>query len=189
MKRPLAVPSPTLIKEYVAKFEQLPDIIASDLAVSKAFQAFPKNDRIDEVLLKVSVLNSLYSTSIFALYKVAAHIHNLQIDAKLAQPSLAVVGEIARIQINGKVRRNYSFASKYCSWHVPDFYPIYDSYVEGLLWAYQQQDRFGTFQREELKHYTRYKAVHDQFRQHYGLTGFTAKQVDKFLWLYSKELK
>ena len=183
MKRLLAIPSPTLISEYAAKFEQLPDVTASDQAVSKAFQTFLRNDRIEEVLLKVSVLNSLYSTSILALYKVAAHIHGLQIDTKLAQQSLDVVEEIAQISINGKTRRNYSFASKYCSWHAPDFYPIYDGYVGGLLWAYQQQDRFANFRLEELKNYTQYKAVHNQFSQHYGLMTFTAKQVDKFLWL------
>jgi hypothetical protein len=187
MKRPLVIPSPILISKYIAKFERLPAVAASDQAVSKAFQVFPRNERLEEVLLKVSVLNSLYSTNIFALYKVAAHIQGLQIDSKLAQQSLSVVEEIAQVDINGKARRNYSFASKYCSWHRPDFYPIYDSYVERLLWAYQKQDHFATFRLEELKNYVQYKAVHDQFRQHYSLMEFTAKQVDKFLWLYGKE--
>jgi hypothetical protein len=137
--------------------------------------------------VKVAVLNSLYSTNIFALYPVAAHIHHLQIDNALAQQSLTVVDAIARIDLNGKRRRNYSFATKYCHWHLPEVYPIYDSYVERLLWAYQQQDRFATFQREAMQDYAQYKATHEQFRQYYHLTAFTVKQVDKFLWRYGKE--
>lgn len=186
-QKPLAIPSPELISTYITKFEQDPATAASDQAVSKAFHAFPHNDRIEEVLLKVAVLNSLYSTNIFALTKVATHIYQLQIDNALAQHSLAIIEAIACIELNGKRRRNYSFATKYCHWHRPDVYPIYDSYVERLLWAYQQQDGFASFRREELQEYMHYKMIHDQFKQYYGLTAFTTKQVDQFLWGYGKE--
>lgn len=131
-QKPLTIPTPVLINEYVIRFEQSPDISSSDQAISKAFHTFPHNDRLEEILLKVAVLNSLYSTNIFALTKVANHIHQLQIDSALAQHSLAVIEDIACIQFNGKRRRNYSFATKYCHWHLPDVYPIYDSYVERL---------------------------------------------------------
>lgn len=186
-QKPLAIPSPALISTYITQFEQDPATAASDQAVSKAFRSFPRNGRLEEILLKVAVLNSLYSTNIFALTKVAIHIYQLQIDNALAQHSLTVVDAIACIEFNGKRRRNYSFATKYCHWHLPDVYPIYDSYVERLLWAYQQQDEFARFRREELQDYTRYKLIHEQFKQYYGLNAFTTKQVDQFLWGYGKE--
>lgn len=186
-QKPLAIPSSVLIRKYATQFEQSPDTAASDQAISKAFHTFPHNDRLEEVLIKVAVLNSLYSTNIFALTKVATHIYQLQIDNALAQHSLAVVDVIACIELNGKRRRNYSFATKYCHWHRPDVYPIYDSYVERLLWAYQQQDGFARFRREDLQDYLCYKMIHDQFKQHYGINTFTTKQVDQFLWGYGKE--
>jgi len=55
---------------------------------------------------------------------LAEHILSRNIDAKLRDESLELVGEIARIEINGKLRNNYSFASKYCHWHQPEKYPI-----------------------------------------------------------------
>ena len=89
--------------------------------------------------------------------------------------------------MRGKIRRNYSFASKYCSWHAPNTYPIYDSFVDQLLWAYQKQENFATFKREELLQYVRYREILDKFREHYALRQFSYKDLDKFLWLYSRE--
>lgn len=82
-------------------------------------------------------MNALYATNIYAVFQVAEHIHNLQIDTRLATQARKLVEEIAQIQLsNGSKRRNYSFATKYCSRHSPETFSIYDSFVDELLWRY-----------------------------------------------------
>ncbi len=87
---------------------------------------------------------------------------------------------------NNKKRRNYSFASKYCHWHQPDKYPIYDNLVENMLWAYHKHFNFGTFRRDDLQYYCQYKEIMDDFKKDYGLTRFSYREIDKFLWKYAK---
>jgi len=119
---------------------------------------------------------------------VAEHISSRNIDAKLRDRSLELVGEIAHIEINGKLRNNYSFASKYCHWHQPEKYPIYDSYADNLLWRNRKQDKFIAFTQAELLQYPRIKQIIEDFKNHYGLSQFSFNDLDKFLWGYGKEV-
>jgi hypothetical protein len=86
-----------------------------------------------------------------------------------------------------KRRFFYSFATKYCSWHAQDGYPIYDSFVDRLLRLYRQRDSFACFTNAELWHYPTFRSVIQAFQRHYGLTEFSFKEVDKFLWVYGQE--
>ncbi len=179
-------PTPDFVESYISHFNQ-ESLGITDKAITRLIQAFPYNHNLEDVLLKVVAINSLYATNIYAVVEVAKRIHELQIDSALAQGSLELVSEIATVKLRGKIRRNYSFASKYCSWHAPHIYPIYDSFVDRLLWAYQKQENFATFKREELLQYARYREILDKFREHYSLTQFGYKDFDKFVWLYSRE--
>lgn len=123
----------------------------------------------------------------YATYRVAEHICTLDIDSKLASRASDVVEEIAKTEISGKERRVYSFATKYCSWHVPDAYPIYDSVAERLIWAYLKKDGFVQARRSDLQEYRRYVEIVERFREHYTLSEFSFKDIDKFLWLYGQE--
>ena len=81
----------------------------------------------------------------------------------------------------------YSFASKYCSHHRPDIYPIYDSYVHKLLKYFRDRDGFTKFKEADLKTYQSYTDVILAFRKFYGLDSFTVKEIDKYLWQLGKE--
>lgn len=85
-------------------------------------------------------------------------------------------------------KRYTSFASKYCSWHNPNAYAIYDSYVEECLWYYRKHDRFSDYGREEYD-YRGFVRIVDDFKTHYGLGQFRYRQLDKFLWKWGGELK
>src|SRR5206468_1151652 len=111
------------------------------------------NTSLEDILLKVVALNDLYRTGILATYRVAEHIFQLNIDPLLEAGQSEAVARIARVQLGTVARNNYSFATKYCAWHNPDAYPIYDSYVDNLLWGYKKQDQFDTFQRQALRQY------------------------------------
>jgi hypothetical protein len=180
-------PTPALVVHYIEQFDQS-NAALTDQALTWLIAAFPNNHDAAAVLVKATVINSLYATNIYAIFQVAQHICALNIDPKLAQGSLEVVDEIARITLKGKQKRNYSFATKYCSWHRPEIYPIFDSYVERLLWAYRQQDRFAGYKRGETWHYPRYVEIVEQFRTRYGLSEFGFKELDKFLWQYGMEV-
>lgn len=182
-------PTIDLVSSYLEEFERdSAGYRLTDNALLQLFREYPHNQKMEDVLLKVAALNSLYNTNIFAVYKVAKRICELHIDPKIEQKLPELVNEIAPITIRGKTRRNYCFASKYCSWHAPDAYPIYDSFVERLIWAYQKVDRFAKFKRKDLQDYPRYKEIVQGFVHFYGLAQFSFKELDKFLWLYGKEL-
>ena len=187
MGHQLPLPTEQLVRAYIRTFEDTPGYFITDRALFKLFGLFPRNDTLDEVLLKATTLNSLYGTNILAIYTVAEHIHSCHIDHKINNFDMSVVEEIATITIRGKVRRNYSFASKYCSFHYPEVFPIYDYFVDHLLWQYQQRDSFSHFRRYELfQSYSLYKRVMEDFRNYYNLSSLSLKEVDKFLWLCGK---
>jgi hypothetical protein len=184
----LREPTPSLVASYVAQFEGDAQTAATDRVVARLFQAYPRNRDIEDVLLKVVALNGLYSTNIYGTYAVAMHICALDIDPQLERNSVDVVDQVARVRLGGKAKHLYSFATKYCSWHVPDAYPIYDTFIEQLMWAYGESGRFAQFARTDLRDYPRFKEIVERFQAYYGLTEFSFKQLDKFLWRYGREL-
>jgi hypothetical protein len=107
--------------------------------LTQLFQKFPQNTAFEEVVLKTKVLNVLYSTQIRAVNIVARHICSLAIDPDLRAGKPEIVDRIAKVQLKDNVRYNISFASKYCNWHNPAAFPIYDGNVEACLWHYKKQ--------------------------------------------------
>ncbi len=165
------------------------------LALSELAQVFPKNDDLNQVIIKVTAVDGLYSTGVRfisdGLYGVAQHIVSLNIDERLSQCLPDVVNEIA---LTGLGKNIYSFASKYCSIHAPKEYPILDWYVAKLLWGYTKQERFVDFKSETrffeavYTDYRQYKGVIEAFRTKYGLEKYNFSDLDKFLWLYGNEM-
>ncbi len=190
MNQTIDLPSVELVQEYISKFDGDKELVIVEEVLSELFGKYPNNQELCDILIKAAALNSLYNTHIFAIVKMANHIHkNINnLDARLRSGSIELVDDIALLEVgNNKKRRNYSFASKYCHWHQPNIYPIYDSYVENIIWKYRKQDKnFMMFKRTELQQYERYKEIIDGFREHYRLTKFNYRQIDKFLWMYSK---
>ncbi len=141
------------------------------------------NTSLEHVLLKVSVLNDFYSTNIYDTNTVSKHILELNIDKRLECGDFSVVHEIAKV----KNRNFYSFASKYCSHHQPDRYPIYDSYVEKTLWHFHKIDKFAEFKKNELKSYRVFVDIINRFKKFYRLQNFSLRQIDIYLWLCGRE--
>ena len=182
--RPMLLPAPTPETVLDAEREFDNEYALTESALTQLFELYPRNTHGPTVLLKVVALNQLYNTNVFAVESLARHIVEVDIDALLAERSPVVVDRIAKLTVGDKTRNHYSFASKYCSWHHPESYPIYDSRVEACLWAYRKQDKFCEFRREELWVYEGLLRIVDTFRSHYGLGSFTYKQLDKFLYKY-----
>lgn len=188
-KKEIIVPTPTNeeVQKYLDIWDSLPGYTAQESALWKLFNAtYPHNKDIDDILIKVSTLNDFYSTNIFSVFPVAEHILALDIDERLDDADPTLVQDIASVTVSNKARNFYSFASKYCSHHRPDDYPIYDSYVDTVLRYFRKTDRFAKFNNADLKHYPTFKSILLDFRAHYGLTKYGLKNLDRYLWQLGK---
>lgn len=191
MSKNITIPKPSAseVKKYLKLWDSLENYTLQESSLNKLFsKTYPRNDNMDNVLIKVCALNDFYSTNIFSPFTVAKHIVSLKIDKNIAKNNLDVVNRIAKIRMNGNKNINfYSFASKYCSHHKPTIYPIYDSYVEKILMHFKKKDNFADFVREDLKTYTKFKEVLIKFAKVYNLKRFNLKQIDQYLWQLGKE--
>ena len=173
---------------YLNEWDKQENYVLQENALDKLFfDTYPYNTDINDILIKAASLNDFYSTNIFSIFAVAEHIHSLNIDNRLRNGDASLVDEIADITIKGKKKRFYSFASKYCSHHMPTLFPIYDSYVDRILRFFKKQDGFYSFPDKDLKNYSRYIEVLNAFQRFYRLEEFNKKDLDRYLWLLGKK--
>jgi hypothetical protein len=168
--------------------EEDKNFIEEDKAVKLVFEEFTNNTDISQILVKVVVLNTLYKTRIWDVVKISRHIFNLNIDEELCQGNLKLVSQIMRVND----RNFYSFATKYCHWHRPKIYPIYDQYAENSLYELQKQFKFfkERVTHKNLNDYKKYKEVLDCCIDFFGFDNiWRYKKIDQALWIYGKFLE
>jgi hypothetical protein len=182
----LEKPSVELVKKYNVLFDQNEIYGTADEALSKLYRIYPKNNQLDEVFLKVVTLNGFYNTNIYYPFEVTLHIMTIQPDDEMESGSVQIVEDLAKVKVGEKTIRYYSFMTKFCSWHNSKDYPIYDQFVDKILWGYKKQDDFSEFKRYELKKYQRLRETINDFIKFYQLEDFNYKQIDKFLWYYGR---
>jgi hypothetical protein len=189
----LLLPTPTveLVRARCNEFDKEPSTRLAEDALRQLWARFPRNTETSHVLLKALALNKLYSTRVrdIDVETLARHIAALGIDPLLDEGSPRTVALITQCN---NLRNYYSFATKYCSWHNPDAYPIYDTRVDECLWSYKKQDGhqdgYPKFHRQDLFEYPTLREVVTQFRNFYKLGSFNFKAIDKFLWLQGESL-
>lgn len=187
VQKQLPVPSAEQVEYYLKKWDELEDYHLQEEALNLLFfRLSPENKNISDILLKVSVLNDFYSTNIFKVYPVAKKIMSLNIDERLKRGDVTLVDDIKEVEISGKTLNFYSFATKYCSHHKPLDYPIYDSYVDEVLRYYRKKDGFASFRNDELKNFSRFKSILEEFRTYYNLDKYNLKELDKYIWQLGK---
>lgn len=186
----LPTPSVSEVERYLYSWQQMENYRLQEQALDQLFfELCPNNTDISEILLKVAALNDFYSTNIFDVFTVAKHILTLKIDDRLKSGDPLLVEDMRLITMkDGKTRNFYSFASKYCSHHNPNDFPIYDSYVDTILRVYGIQDQFADFVKDDLRNYDRYKKIMLSFRSFYGLEMYSLKQIDQYLWQLGKQM-
>jgi len=177
------------INTYLEKWDKMEKYVLQERALNKLFiKTYPNNLDIEDILIKVSSLNDFYSTNIKYPYLVAKHILDLHIDDKLFSNDSNLINEIADIKINDeKSRYFFSFATKYCSHHKPDIYPIYDNYVKRVLKYFNRIYRFSDFSDNDFKDYRNFRKILLSFQDNFELDTFSLKEIDRYLWLLGKE--
>ena len=162
-------------------------------ALAKLFSAYPKNTCSWQVLLKVTALNALYKTRIMNVYPVVETILSVgrKLDSLISRGDPAAVDlmKMVKFEKREKTINFFSFASKYCHFHQPDRYPIYDQYVDAALKNLRREKKLA-FESDALNHeaYAPFKLVIDAFIGMHA-TGCSYDAVDKFLWRKGKGLK
>ncbi len=181
-------PNKTEVEKYLKKWDSLENYVLQESSLDKLFfKTYPYNTDINDILIKASSLNDFYSTNIFSIFPVAKHILELDIDERLQKGDETLVNDIAIIIMNGKQKNFYSFATKYCSHHFPLVFPIYDSYVEKILLYFNKKDNFYKFKKDDLKNYSKFKNVLNQFKKFYNIDEYSLKDIDRYIWQLGKD--
>ena len=188
------------LKLYLENWDNLQKYVEHESALTMIFREldeFKNNDDIKHIIIKCSALNDFYATNIYDIEKVARHILSIKdIDRRLRDGDVTLVNEIADVPDHKRV---YSFASKYCSHHNPEAFPIFDSYVEAVLMFLQKnhsKDGKFCYSREphkkdpttpHLRDYKVFKEAIDCVRVEFGLQKYSYKDVDRYLWQLGKD--
>jgi hypothetical protein len=183
MNSVVETPSAERVRAACEKYDH--ENALAEHSLEELVRQFPRNTDVRHVLLKVVAVNALHHTHIFAVDAVARHIQAdiENIDAAMAAGSPDVVGKIAKVAIQGKKYNLYSFATRYCSLHNPEAYPVYDLRVDHYLCQLQAQHPIAAFHHAELCDYSRFVAIMTEFRDFHRLGAFSFKKIGKFLHL------
>ena len=186
----LIVPTDSVIDKYVQKFTGVERYRVAEEILDQLFSDDSSNDEIHIVFKKVCLLNSMASTNVYARFAMSKHILSIRdFDERLyREKDASLVRDISHITINGKHRNFYSFASKYCSYHDHESYPMFDRFVERILILYRDNYAFGQFRNIDLRDYKVFKEILNTFRSYFELEK-SFREIDNFLWLYGKEIK
>ena len=174
--------------------------IQEDL-LQQLLKKYPDHSNKSAVETKVKLLNLFYSTGIQATNKMSDNILSIDdIDTRLFNGDKSLIAQIATLDFEGKERFNYSFATKYCAYHQPTKFPIYDSIVamtfislftKNLLPKFKYTPRKSSAQEtftkgefaEKLKKYDFFVEVYDYFMDLYDLKEyFTYREIDSYIW-------
>lgn len=184
------IPKPTQkeLEKWLDNWEKMENYRNQENALNKLFhETYPKNNDINEILIKVATLNDFYSTHILNIFKVAEHIKNIEnLDDRLQKGDEKLVKEIAKVGLKKKGGKKiifYSFATKFCSHHNDKDFAIYDRYVEKILMHFKKLDDFSKnfTKKEDLKEYSNFKSILFDFRVYYELD-CNLKELDRYLW-------
>jgi hypothetical protein len=204
----LKYPSVSLVREKLDKMEQsgdeprrssseinYPAIKNAEKALKKLIDCFPGHKNLDEIYLKVTAVNSLYSTNIYDTYRIAYHLYSnvRDIDYRLDMGDSLLVEEIAKGHgikgKNGNEKHFYSFATKYCSFHNSSMFAIYDTLIQELLIKFHNEEvtNENKLNYDKLREYKEFLKVIGKFKERFELKDFSLKEVDMYLWLLGKE--
>lgn len=189
----------SIVKEWKEDELRIPEEAIKDLCTDK----YKSQTDINGVIAKISIINQIYSTRVKNIdtYWLAKHITNNGEKLKKYIYSEDEKDRIKAVQIIAnskdsseenikKMNNHYSFATKYCSFHKPEKFPIYDSYISAVVKANADEGIY-----DKVTNITSFKSyenfceamgrLKEIFSKELG-ENISAKEFDQFLWLYLK---
>ena len=188
----LQKPSVEYVKEIISEYPEKHYEFEDEFFDKWLMNLYPKNDNLNAVFLKVTLPDTLYSTNIKSAkirLEIAEFIHSCKdFDKRLEEGNLELVNEIAEKSQELSKKRFYSFASKYCSLHNRDKFPIYGSLVDEKLKEFNNKFNFynSKISTNFLKDYANLMSVIDTFQKFFKFEEFNYRTIDRFLWTLGK---
>lgn len=156
------------------------------------------NDTVEKVETKINELNKFYhalrgeNCSTEEIHKIAEGIVSLKIDERLKTLDFNLVNEIADINFD----HNFSFASKYCAFHNPKDYAMYDRHAASVLYYFTKMKDSTMFTDARIEAYAAvlksdYKVYYEtlcEFITRFSLQDFSLRDLDHYLWYTGAEL-
>ncbi len=190
----------TFLERCGNAFRSNRDYLWPDEVLTRAFADNQENTDRSGVLTKVTLLNALYRTSIYDIYGIARHIISIgkSLDEQLARGDHDAIDAIRRghgirsKKQNGRRRKEfdfYSFATKYCHWHRPDHYPIYDWYAEVALRAVEKATVGKAVATRSLRQFDRLVNATTIIPRSIKFKTRNFKRLDESLWIAGQILE
>lgn len=144
---------------------------------------------LESTLLKVTAVNALYGANLYAIERMAKHIHSLSEDVDIPSADLDIVDRIAQLPVSTRApkRRQFvSFASKFAHFFISeDRFPICDNVAE---WMLRRHFRRGEVRLDQEDRYQSYVRVIDRLIFLADLQ-VSYTEIDHYLWLAGSYLK
>lgn len=174
-----------IVNEYVNRWYAAEYYQSKEKAIFRLVENFKDSTNFENILLKVIAIDSLYSTRVRKVDKLAEAISRLaDINEMLENGNYKIVEKIAGCG----VRYEYSFATKYCYFHNPQTFPIYDRYVVEALKYYGSHILYEKLKVGSLRtDYREYVNRLDHFMELFYLEQDYGK-LDKYLWLVGRAI-
>ncbi len=149
---------------------------ATEEAFDRLREQHPGFD-LPSCLLKAAAINDLYSTRVYAVWRMAKHI--TEVAGELPDDPVEAVQVIGRLPDGGGGTRR-SFASKFGHFFIdPNRFPIFDSYCERMVALHLGTEELV---RDGTNPYRAFKANIDRLRELSGIDA-TYRELDRYLWL------
>ncbi len=178
-----------ILRKYWDKFSAEEGFFESDHRNLRFFQENPHNTDHETISLKISDVNDQELAHANAELVMANHIQSLTIDEALSKGEAEIVPRIAHLRFQGEKRNFLSFASRYCNYHRPEIYPIYDAISRQLLEIFIKGFSYSKIKPAEIEDYTRFKPAMENLMHSLELPVKHFQELDSFFWCHSREIR
>lgn len=156
---------------------RLPTWAATDRAFERLKNHFGWD--LEGCILKVAAINDLYSTRVYAVWRMSEHLRDVMRDppddpAALVEKIACLPGEDGSVS-----RKHWSFASKISHFFAKGDFPIYDSFSRGMIEYHLGRDGCES---DGNNPYRDFITNLNRLRQASALWG-TLRDLDRYLWL------
>lgn len=160
-----------------ALHQRLPKWAATDRAFERLGKLFRWD--LEDCILKTAAINDLYSTNVYAVWRMAEHLKDVMIDPP--EDPARLVKEIASLPDEQGIvtRRHWSFASKVGHFFIAgDRFPIYDSFCREMI----AHHLGGDCARDVKNPYRAFITNLERLRAA-SAPAVTLRELDRYLWL------
>jgi hypothetical protein len=179
-------PIEDIIKPYFETFKGQEGYFVDDTRTWNFFRANTENTKVQDILLKIREVRDDELTELEGEDAMAQHILNLKIDDALESSDKQVVMDIAQITYRGEPRNFYAFASRFCCYHYPAVYPIYNPTIDQVLRVYYKRTRATVLPENLLTDYPSFSNLMEEYKDNFHLPLRHYWELDKFIWAYGQ---